>query len=67
MSEELKTSGTITKICDVETGTSKAGKEWKKQTFVLNNGSEYNPEAAFSVFGEDKIKILSQFFAGNNY
>ncbi|NQY66825.1 MAG: DUF3127 domain-containing protein, partial [Flavobacteriales bacterium] len=30
----LTISGKITQILEVESGTSKAGKEWKKQNFV---------------------------------
>jgi len=57
----LQTSGRIIKILDIESGTSKAGKEWKKQSFVIHTGDEYNPEVCFSLFGEDKIEKLSTF------
>jgi hypothetical protein len=32
---DLKVSGKITSIADVEKGVSKAGKDWQKQTFVM--------------------------------
>ena len=51
----LKLKGKLTKILDPESGTSKAGKEWKKQSFVIDTGDQYNPEVCFSLFGEDKI------------
>ena len=60
----LKISGTITKILDIESGVSKAGKEWKKQGFVINTGADYNPEICFSLFGEEKITSLSAFSEG---
>lgn len=59
MSLEIK--GIITEIHEVETGTSKAGKEWKKQSFVINTGDQFNPEICFSVFGEDKVDKIAKF------
>jgi hypothetical protein len=41
-----------------EEGTSKAGKGWEKQTFVIDTGDQYNPHVAFSLFGSDKIDML---------
>ena len=54
----LSIKGNITKKLEVESGTSKAGKEWKKQSFIIDTGSQYNPEICFQLFGEDKIQIL---------
>tara|TARA_R110000787_G_C13245059_1_gene428708 strand:+ start:232 stop:564 length:333 start_codon:yes stop_codon:yes gene_type:complete len=62
MSIEIK--GTITKKIEVETGESKAGKEWKKQNFVLDTGAKYNPEVCFQLFGDDKIDMLEGFNEG---
>ena len=53
----LSIKGRITQILDVESGTSKAGKEWKKQAFVVDTGAQYNPLVCFSLFGEEKINI----------
>ena len=39
---DLKVSGKITSILDVEKGTSKAGKEWQKQNFVIDTGEKFN-------------------------
>ena len=64
MSEQLKVKGTIKTILAVETGESKAGKSWTKQSFVVDNGSEWNPEVCFSVFGDDKVEMLSKFTQG---
>ena len=61
---ELKVIGKITKVLDIESGVSKSQKEWKKQTFVIDSGSQFNPEVAFSLFGDDKIKMLSRFEVG---
>ena len=52
---DLTMTGKILKILEVEKGTSKAGKDWQKINFVLSTGSEYNPEVAFQIFGEEKV------------
>ncbi len=54
----LAITGKLVKALDVESGTSKAGKEWKKQSFVIDTGAQFNPEVCFSLFGEDKIAML---------
>jgi len=60
----LKIIGRITKILPIETGTSKAGKDWKKQAFVIDNYSQFNPHVCFSVFGDEKVEALSKFSEG---
>ena len=60
----LSVKGVIKQILPVEGGTSKAGKEWKKQSFVIDIGDQYNPMICFSLFGEDKIQALSDFSSG---
>lgn len=60
----LSVKGRISKILSVESGTSKAGKEWKKQAFVIDTGEQYNPEICFSLFGDDKINMLRNFGEG---
>jgi len=57
--------GTIKTILEVESGTSKSGKEWKKQSFVVDTGNEYNPEVCFSVFGDEKVENLSNYKVGD--
>jgi hypothetical protein len=46
---------TVTVLGEVQKGTSKAGKEWQKMTFVGTTQEEYNNTYAFEIFGEDKI------------
>ena len=55
---DLKVTGKIVKINPIEKGESKAGKEWQKQSFVIDTGAKFNPEICFGVFGEDKCKDL---------
>lgn len=64
MSLEIK--GKITKRLPIEKGTSKAGKEWTKQTIVIDNGDQYNPNVAISFFGDDKVKMLENFKEGQD-
>ena len=54
----LAITGKLVKALDVESGTSKAGKEWKKQSFIIDTGAQFNPEICFSLFGDDKIAML---------
>lgn len=54
----LAVTGKLVKTLDVESGTSKAGKEWKKQSFVIDTGSQYNPEICFQLFGDEKIAMI---------
>ena len=58
--------GKLVKILEQETGTTKTGSEWKKQTIVIDTGNEYNPELAISFFGE-KINQLSRITVGTTY
>ena len=46
----LVVKGKIANILEVESGTSKAGKEWKKQGFVVDTGAQFNPLVCFSYF-----------------
>lgn len=57
----LAIKGKIVKILEVETGTSKAGKEWKKQNFVIDTGNQYNPEVCFQLFGDEKIENFNKY------
>lgn len=60
----LKIEGEITHILDIKTGTSKAGKEWRNQKFVINTGEQYNAEVAFGLFGDEKIEMLAGYKIG---
>jgi len=57
--------GKLSRKLSIESGTSKAGKEWKKQSFLLDTGAQYNPEICFQLFGDDKIEILTQHNEGD--
>ena len=61
----LEMTGKIAKILDAQSGTSKTGKEWKKQSFVLDNGAKYNPEVCFNLFGDDKVALFNDLQVGD--
>ena len=57
----LQVKGVITKILEVEKGTSKAGKEWQKINFVVDTGNEFNPDVCFQIFGEEKVENFTKY------
>ena len=59
--DTLSVKGRLIKKNEKENIESKGGKQWTKQTFVIDNGNEYNNEICFQLFGEDKIKILEPY------
>ena len=61
----LSIKGILSKKLEAESGTSKAGNEWKKQSFIINTGSQYNPEICFQLFGEEKIEMLNHHNEGD--
>jgi hypothetical protein len=61
---ELSVKGKVTKILPEETGTSKAGKEWKKQEFVIKTDDQYPKDVCFTLFG-DKTDLLSKVSVDN--
>ena len=40
-----------------EQGTSKTGKLWVKQSFILDTGADFNSEICIATFGENIEKI----------
>tara|TARA_B100001758_G_C18260188_1_gene530621 strand:+ start:154 stop:510 length:357 start_codon:yes stop_codon:yes gene_type:complete len=61
----LSIKGKLVKKLSIESGTSQAGKEWKKQSFIVDTGSQYNPEICFQLFGDEKISLLKQHEEGS--
>lgn len=57
----MNVKGKITNILDTKTGTSKAGKEWKKTSFLLETDEEYNNLYCFEIFGEEKVDKFLQW------
>ena len=57
---ELTISGRIALILPLQTGTSKAGKPWQKQSYVLETGGQYPKKVCFSLFGDNVNKFPLQ-------
>ena len=49
---ENKIEGRITQVLPLESGTSKSGKEWKKQGYVLETNEQYPKKVKFHFFGD---------------
>lgn len=47
--------GRIFQVMPVTSGTSKAGKDWSKQDFVIETLGQYPKKVALSVWGQQKI------------
>jgi hypothetical protein len=59
----MEVKGKLVKILDLETGTSKAGKEWKKQSILIDTGGDFNNEVCISAFG-DKLEQMHKLEIG---
>jgi predicted adenine nucleotide alpha hydrolase (AANH) superfamily ATPase len=61
----MKITGKLVKKLDRETGTSKSGKSWEKQSIMIEQaGTDYNKEVVVRFFG-DKIKNLRDIEEGS--
>ena len=59
----MEVRGKVKMKLDLETGTSKAGKEWQKQSIVIDTGGEFNNLIAVSAFG-DKVQKMNMLEVG---
>tara|TARA_R100000781_G_scaffold111924_1_gene78760 strand:- start:489 stop:815 length:327 start_codon:yes stop_codon:yes gene_type:complete len=58
--------GKLIKKLEIEGGISKSGKEWKKQSILVEQtGTDYNKEVVISFFG-DKIKSIRDIQEGSD-
>ena len=61
----MKITGKLVQKLDKETGVSKSGKSWEKQSILIEqSGTEYNKEVVVSFFG-DKVKKLRDIEEGS--
>ena len=61
---ELTINGKIKSFTKIESGTSKVGKEWQKQSFIVANDGGYEGKEqifCFDVFGTEKVENLTKF------
>ena len=63
--EPLSIQGKLIKKNSIENIENKEGKQWKKQTFLIETDSEYNNQICFQLFGEEKIIILENHQIGD--
>ena len=56
-------NGKLIKKLDVESGISKAGKEWKRQSILVEQDGDYNKEVVIGFFG-DKMRQLRDLNEG---
>ena len=59
----MEVTGKLVKVLDLESGVSKSGKEWQKQSVVIDTGGEFNNLTAVSAFG-DKVEKLNRLELG---
>jgi hypothetical protein len=58
--------GKLIKKLDVETGISKTGKEWRKQSILVEQaGTDYNKQVVITFFG-DKMKSIRDVEEGSD-
>ena len=61
----MEITGKLIKKFDIESGISKAGKKWHKQSILLEQNAEFNKEVVISAFG-DKIQKIKNLQEGDN-
>tara|TARA_R100001443_G_scaffold1076_2_gene4219 strand:+ start:103 stop:417 length:315 start_codon:yes stop_codon:yes gene_type:complete len=60
----MEVIGKLIKKLPLESGTSKAGKEWKKQIVIIETIEEFNNTVAVSAFGDEKIAQMNKLEEG---
>ena len=54
----MKVTGKLVKVLERQEGTTQKGNKWVKQDFVIDTQAKYNSEICFTLFGEEKVKML---------
>lgn len=57
----LQITGTLEKFLDPQTGETKTGGTWTKQSFIVKTDAEYNNLFCFEVFGDEKVQNLTKY------
>lgn len=57
---ELNVTGRVLQILPLQQGTSKAGKPWQKQDFILETGGQYPRKVCICLFGDNVAKFPLQ-------
>jgi hypothetical protein len=61
MISDLKVSGVIKTITEIQSGTSKQGNEWKKLGFSVETTGDYPKKVYFTVFGGEKVDNFMEY------
>lgn len=59
----MQVKGKLIQIYNPESGVSRAGKEWKKQEFLIETSEQFPKKICFSLFG-DKVSLLNGISEG---
>ena len=62
----MEIKGTISKKLKLESGTSKAGKEWKKLDVIIQQPGEYGTAVCITAFGDQHIESINRFNIGDS-
>lgn len=62
----MELNGRLTAKLAEQRGTSKAGKDWVKQDFIIETNDKFPKSVCIGVMGEDKIKLLSNVAIGED-
>jgi len=65
MSNTISIHGKVKEILQEEGGTSKAGKEWRKQSMIVETHADFNNLVCINAFGDEKINSMNKFKAGD--
>jgi len=60
----MEITGAIEKILTLGSGTTKDGKEWQKQSFIVANNEGYDNKKqifCFDIFGEEKVTNFNKY------
>lgn len=60
----LQVKGIVEKILNAESGVSRAGKDWKKQEFVIETHEQFPKKVCFTLFN-DKVSLIDQVKVGD--
>ena len=61
----MNITGKLVQKLEKETGVSKTGKTWEKQSILVEQNTDYNKEVVISFFG-DKIKSIRDIEVGSD-
>ena len=61
----MEINGKLVKKLERETGVSKTGKTWEKQSILVEQNADYNKEVVITFFS-DKIKSLRDIEVGSD-